>query len=45
MEATGAIKTCLDLHMNHNVVYEYVVMDDDSSSENILRWNSDGALE
>jgi hypothetical protein len=44
MEATGAIKTCLDSHINHNVVYEYVVMGDDSSSKNILRWNSDAAL-
>jgi hypothetical protein len=39
MEADGALVGCLHLHKNHNVVYEIIVMDDDSSTENILKWN------
>jgi hypothetical protein len=45
MEATGAIKTLKYLHLNHQIIYEFVVMDDDSSSENIMRWNSKAALD
>jgi hypothetical protein len=43
MEAHGALKSCIHLHKNHNVVYKIVVMDDDSSTENILKWNFEEA--
>jgi hypothetical protein len=35
MEAHGALLTCLKLHQNHNMVYKFVVMDDDSLSDGI----------
>jgi hypothetical protein len=44
METHGAILTCLDLHNNHDIVYELALMDNGSSSENIFRWNLDAAL-
>jgi hypothetical protein len=44
MEAHGALKSCLNLHRNHNIVYEIIVMDDDSSTENILTWNFEEAI-
>jgi hypothetical protein len=39
MEAHGALQSCLHLHTHHEVVYEIIVMDNDSSTENILKWN------
>ena len=45
MECTGALKSCLHLHAHHNVVYETIVMDDDSSTENILKWNMKKAFD
>jgi hypothetical protein len=45
MEAHGALASCLKLHHHHNVVYETVVMDDHSSTENILSWNFQEALD
>jgi hypothetical protein len=45
MECTGALKSCLHLHEHHNVVYETIVMDDDSSTENILKWNMQAAFD
>jgi hypothetical protein len=43
MEAHGALKSCIHLHKNHNVVYKIVVMDDHSSTETILKWNFEEA--
>ena len=45
MEAHGALQSCIHLHEHHNVVYEVIVMDDDSSTENILKWNFQAALD
>ena len=45
MEADGALTSCLHLHKHHNVVYEIIVMDDDSSTENILKCNYKEALD
>ncbi len=45
MEAHGALQSCLHLHENHDVVYEIAVMDDDSTTENILKWNFQEAYE
>ena len=45
MEAHGAVQSCIHLHAHHNVVYEIIVMDDNSSTENILKWNFAEALE
>ena len=45
MECTGALASCLHLHAHHDVVYETIVMDDDSSTENILKWNMQKALD
>jgi hypothetical protein len=45
MEAHGALKSCIHLHTHSKVVYEIIVMDDDSSTENILKWNFVDALE
>jgi hypothetical protein len=45
MESHGALYSCVNLHENHNVIYEIIVMDDDSSTENILKWNFADALE
>jgi hypothetical protein len=39
MEAHGALHSCLHLHKNRNVVWDIMVMDDDSSTQNLLRWN------
>jgi hypothetical protein len=44
MEAHGALETVTYLHQKHNVVMEYIVMDDDSSSENILQWDYYAAI-
>jgi hypothetical protein len=45
MEAHGALKSCLHLHLNRNVVWEIMVMDDDSSTQNLLRWNFAEAID
>ena len=45
MEAHGTIQSCIHLHAHHNMVYEIIMMDDDSSTENILKWNFANALE
>jgi hypothetical protein len=45
MEAHGALKSCIHLHSTAQVVYEIIVMDDDSSTENILKWNFVEAFE
>ena len=45
MEAHGALTSCIHLHQRHKVVYEIIVMDDDSSTENILKWNYVEALD
>ena len=45
MEVHGALYSCVNLHENHNVVYKIIVMDDDSSTENILMWNFADTLE
>jgi hypothetical protein len=39
MEARGALQSCIHLHSTSQVVYEIIVMDDDRSTENILKWN------
>jgi hypothetical protein len=39
MECHGLLKSTLDLFLEKNCVLEIVVMDDDSSSENILQWD------
>jgi hypothetical protein len=44
MESHGAILTCLDSHNNHDAVYKFVVMDNNSLSKNILGRNLDTAL-
>jgi hypothetical protein len=45
MEAHGALlQSCLHLHHHQNVVFNIIVMDDDSSTENILYWNFAEAL-
>jgi hypothetical protein len=45
MEAHGAVHSCIHLHKHHDIVYEIIVMDDDSSTENILKWNFAEALD
>ncbi len=45
MEYIGALKSCLHLHDHHNVVYDTIVMDDDSLMENILKWKFTDALD
>ena len=45
IEARGdALQSVLKLHKNNNVVLEYIVMDDDSTTESILSWNFEDAL-
>ncbi len=38
MEAHGAMQSCIHLHTHHNVMYKIIAMDDDSSTENTLKW-------
>jgi hypothetical protein len=39
MEADGALTSCVHLHCTEKIVYEIIVMDNDSSTENILKWS------
>jgi hypothetical protein len=36
MEAHGALESVTYLHQKHDVIMEYIVMDNDSSSKNML---------
>jgi hypothetical protein len=44
MEPHGALVNLLDMFNNHNVVWEIMVMDDDSSTQNLLTWNHEDAF-
>jgi hypothetical protein len=44
MEPSGALVNVLNLHTNHKCVMDIIVMDDDSSSQNILQWEIKEAL-
>jgi hypothetical protein len=44
MEAHGALHGCLNLHRNHNIIYEIIIMDDDSCTKSILSWNFQEAI-
>jgi hypothetical protein len=39
MEAHGLLQNTLCLHSKHNCVLNVIIMDDDSSSANILQWD------
>ena len=43
MECHGILTTVLKLHGKYDCVLDVIVMDDDSSSQNILQWNYDDA--
>jgi hypothetical protein len=44
MESNGSFENVIELHTKHNCVLEIIVMDDDSSSENILQWEIKAAM-
>jgi hypothetical protein len=45
MEAhAGALKSITHLHLEHDIVMEFIVMDNDSSSKNILQWDYNKAV-
>jgi hypothetical protein len=44
MEAHGALQSCIHLDENRKAAYKIIMMDDDSSTENILKWNFQEAL-
>jgi hypothetical protein len=39
MEAHDILKSTLGLHNEQNCILEVIVMDNDSSSQNILQWD------
>jgi hypothetical protein len=45
MECNGSFENVNELHTKHNCVMHVIVMDDDSSSENILQWEIKSAME
>jgi hypothetical protein len=44
MEAHGLLQNTLRLHGSHNCVLDIIIMDDDSSSANILQWDYEEAI-